>query len=323
MALLTIGVPVYNAMPFLMATIDSLLRQTDPRFELLIIDDGSSDNSYDYLRSIKDPRIRLLSQNNMGLSTTLNRMLHEVNTPWLVRHDADDIAYPDRIKLTAEYVDKHPEAGMLYSHATYYHNGRHFSKFRTTIGSPAFLRSLTHAGYLLSICHPSVVLNVDKTLSIGGYRFNRFIEDIDLWWRMALRYDIILISDFTVSVRHNMTSVSHLNLHHQVINTLYIQYLLLSHLQGYDPLPYNRISTLLAGMVDTRHLRFRATMRRATAYAGNNNYCLALLYALKAFCVSPFHFYKRLLYEFGHTTFATNGVDPKLFNNRKSLLWPI
>jgi hypothetical protein len=60
---------------------------------------------------------------------------------------------------------------------------------------------LTKAGYLLAICHPTVTLNVAKTTELGGYRFNLHIEDIDLWWRMALKHEIRLIPEETVGFR--------------------------------------------------------------------------------------------------------------------------
>ena len=81
MSLVTVGLPVYNAMPFLPETIDSLLQQTCADFEVLAIDDGSTDDSLDYLMSIQDSRFKVISQPNAGLTNTLNRMLAEVETP--------------------------------------------------------------------------------------------------------------------------------------------------------------------------------------------------------------------------------------------------
>lgn len=321
MTFLTIGLPVYNAMPFLPETMESLLSQSYSNFNVLVIDDGSTDQSYDYLKSVKDSRVHVLRQENMGLSFTLNRMLREVDTPWLVRQDADDIAYPNRNKLIIEYIDKYPDAGMFYTHATYYHNGRHFARFRTTTGSPTLLRNISKSGYLLAICHPSVILNVEKTISIGGYRFNHLIEDIDLWWRMALYYDILFIPYFTVSVRHNINSLSHDALTSQVLNTLYVQYLLLSHLWRNEPLPYDDITGILAEMVDAKTLRFRHNLRVASASAENGAYFSASFYLLKSMFVSPVTFYKRVSYEFSNNKIVTNGVDPKKFAEIGAALW--
>src|ERR1700761_1830272 len=116
---MTVGVPVYNAMPYLRETMNSLLSQTLDRFEILAVVDGGSDESLAYLRSIRDPRLRILEQPNQGVTYTLNRMLRECRTGWLVRQDADDVAYPDRVEKIAAAIAEHPDAGMFYSFASY------------------------------------------------------------------------------------------------------------------------------------------------------------------------------------------------------------
>ncbi len=322
MKLLTVGLPVYNAMPFLPRTLDSLLRQTHENFDLLVIDDGSTDGSLDYLKSVKDRRLRLLSQENRGLVATLNRMLAEVNTPWLVRHDADDIAFPERLALTAEAIQRHPEAGMFYSFARYCQDHRIFGTFRTTSATPDQLRDLTRSGHLLAICHPAVTLNVAKTTDLGGYRFNLHVEDIDLWWRMALKYDIQLIPSATVAVRHNAASVSARNFEQQCINTLFVQYLLLSHLWDLSPLPYEQAANRLSTLVNQRHVRFRENTRLANISLSQEQYLEAAKHAFLALGASPSHLLKRVLYEFRPEAAVVNGDDPARFQKNKNLLWP-
>src|SRR5919106_3135935 len=102
MRLLTVGIPVYNAMPFLPEAVESVLRQTYPDFDLLVVDDGSTDGGPDYLRSVSDPRVRVIRQENQGMSNALNRMLREINTPWLVRQDADDLADEHRLEVITQ-----------------------------------------------------------------------------------------------------------------------------------------------------------------------------------------------------------------------------
>lgn len=320
--LITVGLPVYNAMPFLPETVESLLGQRERAFDLLIVDDGSTDGSADYLRALRDPRVRVITQRNRGLTATLNRMLHEVNTPWLVRHDADDIAYSDRTRHILASIAEHPEAGMFYSLADYYSDGKRFGRFRTTRGSPGMLRELTQAGYLLSVCHPTVTLNVDKAVACGGYRFDLRIEDIDLWWRMALAHDIHLISEVDVGVRHNFRSSSARDLSYQVRNTLYVQYLLLAHLHQREPLPYESVKESLAGIVNTRTLRFRTEMRSANASAGERSYRAAIGHFARAFCASPRAFVSRILYEIHRDKSVRQGERPDVLL-RKSSLWDL
>jgi glycosyltransferase involved in cell wall biosynthesis len=322
MTLLTVGLPVYNGMPFLPETLDSLLGQSYENFELLVIDDGSTDGSLDYLKSVKDRRVRLISQENRGLCATLNRMLAEATTPWLVRHDADDIAFTNRLAMTIDAVKRFPDAGMFYSYARYYQDGRVFGTFRTTSSTPDGLRELTRRGHLLAICHPAVTLNVPKTINAGGYRFNLHVEDVDLWWRMALNYDIRLIPTATVAVRHNSASVSANNFERQCINTLFVQYLLLSHLWQLTPLPYEAVSDRLAALVNRRHVRFRQNARLTSISLSRKRYLAAFKHAYLALVASPLHLTKRVLYEFRPEAAVVNGDAPGRFREQKNLLWP-
>ena len=185
--LFTIGMPVCNAMPHLPEAVESALRQTYPHFELLIVNDGSRDGSLEYLRSLQDSRVRIISQDNRGLTATLNRLLEEAHAPWLARLDADDVACPERLVWPQQRSNG---SLLLDVHSRAAHCGHHptIAAARSTEGSPAELRELTCAGDLLSIVHSSVVLNVARALALGGYRFDLHIEDLDLWWRMALRH---------------------------------------------------------------------------------------------------------------------------------------
>jgi glycosyltransferase involved in cell wall biosynthesis len=94
----TILMAVYNGMPYLTEAIDSVLNQTLKDWELLIIDDGSKDDSAAYLDSLTDPRIRVVHQANRGLAGALNRGLELCETEFLGRLDADDVALPTRFE---------------------------------------------------------------------------------------------------------------------------------------------------------------------------------------------------------------------------------
>lgn len=322
MSSLTIGLPVYNAMPFLEESVKSLLRQTDGDFTILAIDDGSTDAGLDYLRSVKDPRLRVIAQENRGLTFTLNRMMREAETPWLMRHDADDIALPDRVEITRRYIERFPNAGMFYSEARYYQNGRSLGTFRITRATPDQLRRITTMGYLLAICHPTVTLNIAKAIALGCYRFDLHIEDIDLWWRMALKYDIQYMREVTTYFRHNTTSVSTTNLEYQSINTLYVQYLLLSHLHGWPTLPWKCVRDQLAQVADRRKLTCREKMRRANICYSQRQYGSGSKHLVGAALSHPSYFAERVLYELNPGGIAVNGENPLKFLNRRDQLWP-
>jgi glycosyltransferase involved in cell wall biosynthesis len=308
-------------MPFLRDAVESLLAQTVREFEILAIVDGATDESLAYLESLADPRLKILSQPNAGLTATLNRMLLETRTKWLVRQDADDVSYPTRLERLLEFINRHPDAGMFYSRAQYYPCDRSVGFFRSTSGTPHELRRLVQSGYLLSICHPCVVLNVEKTLAIGGYRSDMLVEDADLWWRMALAHDICYIPEVLVGFRQNLGSVSSRNLESQMLRVLYVQYLLLSHLQGHDPEPFERIAPQLEALFPRRDFRAKEHLRNFNMALSEKNYGKALLALFSTMAISPTYLLRRLRDEFLPGV-ITNGVDPRLYHQRMTHFWP-
>jgi glycosyltransferase involved in cell wall biosynthesis len=179
---LTVGIPVCNGMPYLRDCMESLLAQSYPNFEIPLVVDSSSDGSLEYLESIPDPRIRVIEGPKAGLAPALNLLLRGAKTTWLVRQDADDIAYPRRLETIVRYTQNFPEAGIIFSRAEYYPPDQSLGLFRDSRGTPDEFRAVVRSGYLLTYCHPTAVLNVEKTLRIGGYdRTLKHVEDADLW----------------------------------------------------------------------------------------------------------------------------------------------
>lgn len=182
---ITVLLPLYNGQRFLRKAIDSILAQTYSHFQLLIIDDGSTDESVSIVKSYSDPRIHLLhNESNIGLAATLNRGLQEAKTVWVARHDQDDISFKDRFARQLAYLKKHPDTVLLGGQGTMIDEGGRFQRplyvpsdrlavqFRACFGNP-FL-------------HGSVVMNREVVLNeFGGYKKNGSdCEDFELWTRM-------------------------------------------------------------------------------------------------------------------------------------------
>jgi glycosyltransferase involved in cell wall biosynthesis len=314
---ITVGLPVYNAMPFLPEAIESLLHQTVSDFNILVIVDGADDGSLQYLETIHDTRLRVLYQPNRGLAATLNRMLQEAETGWLIRQDADDVSYPTRVERLQENIAKHPNAGMFYSLAEYYPPERSLGLYRCSRGSPQELRRVVQSGYLLAICHPSVALNIGKTLALGGYRNLSHAEDADLWWRMALSYDIHLIPEALIGFRHNASSISSQNAYIQELHGLYIQYLLLSHLSGRKPLPLSDISSLLEASISNDRMEAKQYLRCLNMHLAAKRHCHAFAALTRSMFASPAYLIQRIMDEFSPRGPITNGISPDLFYRRE------
>jgi glycosyltransferase involved in cell wall biosynthesis len=318
---ITVGIPVYNGMPYLPESVESILRQDYNDFEILIINDGSTDDSVDYLHSLRDPRLRILHQENRGLTATLNRMLSEATTPWLARHDADDVACPQRLRRAGDYIRQHPEAGMFYSFAGYYPAGS-VGLFRTTRGTPTEITDLVRSGRLPAICHSTVILNVERAKALSGYRFNLHVEDIDFWWRIALHHDIRLIPEVLTQYRQNIQSICSTNIEEQTISILYVQYLLISHLEKRKLLSYEEARIALQQLHDPRKVIFRNHLRAFNMEMGRGNKTKALYQAVRACFTSPGSFARRLRDEYFPGGSIAMGESPALFKKYEDLLWP-
>lgn len=112
--LLTIGLPVYNAQPRLQDALRSIFAQTFSDWELIVIDDGSSDDSLELLQKLHDARVRLLRDgHHRGLAARLNQIVSEARGQFVVRMDADDLMDPERVARQLGHLEHHPEVDVL------------------------------------------------------------------------------------------------------------------------------------------------------------------------------------------------------------------
>ena len=114
--LVTVLMSAYNDRRYLPEAVDSVLRQSFEDFELLVLDDGSTDGSADYLATVADPRVRVArNERNLGLTRSLNRGLDLAAGLYVARMDADDVAAPRRLARQVEFLDRHPHVGIVGS----------------------------------------------------------------------------------------------------------------------------------------------------------------------------------------------------------------
>jgi glycosyltransferase involved in cell wall biosynthesis len=204
----TVLMPVHNAMPYLPAALDSVLRQKCKNFRLIIVDDGSTDGSFEFLTSVRDPRISLLrNERNLGLASSLNRGIALVKSEYLARMDADDISLPDRLERQMAYLDRHQDIGAC---------GTDIIPFSGTDLLEAYIYPRSHqqiAPRLLffnSMPHASSMLRVN-VLRMTGMQYRdtfRHAEDYDLWWRFTKVARVATIAAPVYLYRQHPGSVS-------------------------------------------------------------------------------------------------------------------
>lgn len=184
--LVSVLMPVYNGAADLRRALDSVLGQTFSDFELIVINDGSKDESASLLNSVDDPRVRVIHQDNMGLAATLNRGLAMARGALIARQDQDDLSHPERFARQVTHLNDNPECILLGTAAEIW------------VGDEPTERAHDHptehsllAFDLLfnnPFVHSSVMMRRDAVLDIGGYTTDKSRqppEDYELWSRLA------------------------------------------------------------------------------------------------------------------------------------------
>lgn len=110
----SIILPAYRSAAFIETTIGSVLAQSDPDFELIVIDDGSPDNTADIVRAIPDSRIRLLSRPNGGIAAARNTGIEAATGRWIAFLDHDDFWHPDKLRTQRAVFEAQPDVGVVY-----------------------------------------------------------------------------------------------------------------------------------------------------------------------------------------------------------------
>jgi glycosyltransferase involved in cell wall biosynthesis len=202
--------PVFNGGRFLAAAVESILKQSFSDFELIAIDDGSTDDSAVLLSSFarSDTRVRVITQANMGIVKSLNRALELARGEYIARMDADDEALPSRFSLQVAFLDTHPEIAVLGSAITLIDAaGAVMREIDYPLTPTEVDRFLMKAGS--AFAHPAVMARRDAIQTVGGYReLLQHAEDYDLWLRMAERYSLANLPDRLLRYRHHDTKGS-------------------------------------------------------------------------------------------------------------------
>ncbi|OSZ82627.1 hypothetical protein CAP35_05000 [Chitinophagaceae bacterium IBVUCB1] len=173
---------VYNGEKHLKEAIDSILKQTYNNFELIIVDDGSTDSSQQIIQSYTDKRIILhKNASNMGLVNTLNIALPLCKGKYIARMDADDICLPDRLAKQVAYLNDNSDVIMIDSIMEYIdESGHRLNKYNSTSNSPVAIKySLPYSNVL---GHSSIMMRREPYIRYR-YRHTDF-EDYDLWLRL-------------------------------------------------------------------------------------------------------------------------------------------
>ncbi|MDX2369984.1 MAG: glycosyltransferase family 2 protein [Colwellia sp.] len=213
MTQISVILPVYNAELYIEEAVNSILVQTFKDFELIIINDGSTDGSFEILSKLAmlDSRVRLISRENKGLIATLNEAISLAKSKYIARMDADDIALNTRLAKQFEFLQANPKVAVLGTCYRYIDVHGEIGSKRNTFTSH---EDITASFYFCNpIAHPSVMINYSLLGSDFCYLEQyKTIEDLELWSRLSVKYRLANLPDVLLHYRVLNSSVSGKNL---------------------------------------------------------------------------------------------------------------
>lgn len=202
--LVSVIIPTFNRIDLLKQTVDSVRSQTFRDYELIIVDDGSTDGTTEWLQTLSD--VRFVSQKNSGIASSRNKGASLSLGKWLAFLDHDDLWDEKKLEIQADFAESNPDLGML--------SIRHVRLGRTPkpCNRPSWVKGdLFLKEYSESFIHTSsVMIRKDVFQAVGGFPTEyRFADEFDVWLKIAKSYPIAYYNEPLVFIRLYDSNTSH------------------------------------------------------------------------------------------------------------------
>ena len=187
--MISVVIPLYNKKKCIGSTLDSVLSQSYQDFEILVVDDGSTDGSLDVVKHINDERIRLITKENGGVSSARNEGIRNAESDYVAFLDADDLWEPEFLTEIQKLIYDFPEAGILGTGYSYLQNSKkNIAEKPVPNGFYGIIdNSAWDLGHIY--CSSAVCCRKSALEDIGMFDERvAYGEDLDVWWRIMLKY---------------------------------------------------------------------------------------------------------------------------------------
>lgn len=216
----TIAIPTYNRSNYIGESIASVLGQTDTNFELLIVDNASTDNTQKVVKSFTDDRIRYIkNKENIGIINNWNKCVSEARGKYLMILGDDDVLHKDFLRLSVEVHNQNENIGFTFSHCNKVDSGGSFiQRWGYDFVPAGFLRGPKYLFYTLD--HEACLTNSSTVLlkkevfnKLGNFQveFARNVFDFNMWVRIASQYDVFFIDKILCDYRIHSHQVSQIH----------------------------------------------------------------------------------------------------------------
>lgn len=222
---ISVVMPVYNSAKYLPLAIESILNQTYSDFEFIIIDDGSTDASWDIIRgyATKDKRIKIKKNvSNLGICRTLNEGLSQAKSDFIARMDSDDWSYPDRFGKQLAFMKSHPKVVICGGGIEVCDSNLKVKNSRYYPASDKKIREKILR--INPFAHPAVLFRADAFHKTGGYNPDLSgVEDYDLYFRIGKYGKFANVAEKVLKLRTHPDSVSSRIISKQARLNLYVR----------------------------------------------------------------------------------------------------
>lgn len=201
--LLTVVTATYNKGDRNRASIQSILDQTYRDFEYIVVNDGSPDHTKEILDEFRDPRLKIIHQENKGFIKTILSLMNSIDTPYVAIQGAGDISLPERLETQIKYLQSRPDVGVVS--CTVHHlldSEAQLPKEPAAIDPSEKLEKIEYHSVSQMIKanivdHGEAMIRMSAYREAGGYRaFFRYVQDRDLWLRVLEKYAIVKLKPF-------------------------------------------------------------------------------------------------------------------------------
>lgn len=207
---ISVCIPVYNRAKCIGECIESILRQTFTDFELLIVDDGSTDETCDVILSYDDPRIRLIRGEHDYIGSC-NRLFDEAKGKYIARMDSDDLMLPDRLRIQYEYMESHPEVDILGGGAIFFNEEDDAETIYNKLPHEIGIKELQQHTFIV---HPTAMMRRESIMRHKlCYDANYiYAEDYHFWFQaVKAGLHIHHIEDLLIRYRYSKQQVTYLH----------------------------------------------------------------------------------------------------------------
>jgi glycosyltransferase involved in cell wall biosynthesis len=205
---ISIVMPAFNAGKYIREAIISVLCQTFTDFELIIINDGSTDNTSDIIASFTDKRVYEIKNLHQGVAASLNTGLAHARGKYIARFDADDICHPQRLETQFDFLEQNPDYILVGSDAEYMmEDGEHLFRFFCTAHTDEKIRQQVYIS--CPFIHSAVMYSKEAVIKAGGYPVHAHnFEDYLLWTQLLSQGKLCNLPEPLLKVRFNASSVT-------------------------------------------------------------------------------------------------------------------